>query len=117
MVHFLTPQQSCDSILQLVRSFPLNFEIRETPFSIFLTIRKSFNNHLKNQPNQTVDFQDHSFNATTELERQLEVLKSEVHALKVRNSFLVEANDNLANMYGEEVVAAEQNQLKLKDAI
>ena len=95
----------------------MNFEFRETPFSICLSIRKSFNNHLKAQPNQTVDFQDYSLYATTELERKLEVVKSEVHALKVRTSYLVEANDNLANIYGEEVVAAEQNQHELKDAI
>ena len=110
-----TPQQSCDSILQLVRSFPLNYELRETPFSLFLTIRKYFNNKVKILPNQTISYQDHSL-IQSELAAEVNMLKSEVHALKVRNCFLVEANDNLTNKYEEEVVAAEQTSQELNEA-
>ena len=35
-------QSSCDFLLQAVRNSGLNFSCQETPFSIFLTVRKSF---------------------------------------------------------------------------
>ena len=34
-------QTSCDFILKNVRSSSLNYSVQETPFSLFLTIRKS----------------------------------------------------------------------------
>ena len=34
-------QNSCFSIINSVRSSPLNFSIQETPFSLYLTVRKS----------------------------------------------------------------------------
>ena len=48
-------QKSCQSILDTVRQSNLNFAIQETPFSIFITIRKSLNktSNFEITPNQT----------------------------------------------------------------
>ena len=36
------PRQACDTILKIVRDSDLNFYVQETPFSAFITIRKTF---------------------------------------------------------------------------
>ena len=50
-------QKSCSEILNSVRNSKLNFSCQETPFSIYLTVRKSWNRkvcetgHQVNEPN------------------------------------------------------------------
>ena len=39
--------ETCDNILQHIRSSHLNFLVQESPFSLFVTIRKSFNQKLE----------------------------------------------------------------------
>ena len=48
-------QQSCDKLLTLLRDSGLNFLIQETPYSAFLTIRKSFCREPKKFLNNTVN--------------------------------------------------------------
>ena len=50
-----TIAMSCDEILNSVRSTNLNFSCQETPFSLYLTIRKSLVkfNHAQKPPAQT----------------------------------------------------------------
>ena len=43
----LEPQDVCDQVLQVVRSSQLNFCSQETPYSVFLTLRKSFTKNFK----------------------------------------------------------------------
>ena len=45
-------QSSCNTIIESVRTSFLNYSIQETPYSIFLTIRKSLNNatHYSQSP-------------------------------------------------------------------
>ena len=40
--HILSPQDSCDKILHVIKYSNLNFAIHETPYSVYLTIRKKF---------------------------------------------------------------------------
>jgi molecular chaperone GrpE (heat shock protein) len=91
----------------------LNFEIRETPFSIFLTLRKSFNQNLKVQSSPMACWENPRTSA--ELSAQLEALKTENHSLKVRNSFLEKSNDTLTDKLAQEVKDAEEQVSELKD--
>ena len=108
MVDNLPPQIFCDPILQLVRACPLNFEIRETPHSVFLTIRKSFNNQsVRIQPNQTFSFKQENSSKFAVPAAQLESLKADNDTIKARNAFLEEANDTLAINLEQEATGAE----------
>ena len=40
--HVISVQNSCDFIINSVRNSSLNFSSQETPYSLYLTIRKSF---------------------------------------------------------------------------
>ena len=48
-------QIACEKLLTLVRGSDLNFLIQETPYSAFVTIRKSFCREPKNCSNNTFD--------------------------------------------------------------
>ena len=39
---YLTPQESCEKILHQVKSSNLHFILQESPFSVYLTVRKKF---------------------------------------------------------------------------
>ena len=99
MVDNLPPQIFCDPILQLVRACPINLEIRETPHSVFLTIRKSFNNlSVRIQPTQTFSFKQEDSSKFEVLAAQLENLKADNDTIKARNAYLEKANDTLATL-------------------
>ena len=48
-------QQSCDKVLALLRGSCLNYLIQETPYSAFITIRKSFCKEPKKFQNNTIN--------------------------------------------------------------
>ena len=113
MCYPITPQMTCDSILQHIRSTALNFELRETPFSIFLTLRKSFNRNVRVQP-----YNMHQDDSTKLLEQadEHEILKTEYNALKARNDFLEKSKEVVENAYEEEVNEAENCHKQLTEA-
>ena len=47
MVVHPEPQEACQKVLQIVRDSQLNFCSQETPYSVFLTLRKSFTKNFK----------------------------------------------------------------------
>ena len=96
-----TPQLSCDSILQHVRSSQLNFAIQETPFSFYFTIRKSFNKNFKSQPSHLTST-DPSENVSEKL-KELEIIKSENKDLKNKCASLENANRSLTNNLEDEI--------------
>ena len=51
MAMFDSAQSSCDFIQHSVRNSGLNFSCQETPYSIFLTVRKSFIKSRSTGPN------------------------------------------------------------------
>ena len=112
----LTPQSSCESILQFVRSSALNFEIRETPFSIFLTMRKSFNKNLNVEAaaQHPLNYQFQHSRNSDEVATQLEALETENHSLKVRKNYLEQSNDTIAKQLEQEVEGAEDQASELK---
>ena len=46
--------QSCDKLLNLIRESNLNFLIQETPFSAFITVRKSLCRKSRNEVENAV---------------------------------------------------------------
>ena len=54
----LSVKNSCDSILKSVRKSCLNFSMQETPFSIYITVRKSLlkvNSAIEESPDESED--------------------------------------------------------------
>ena len=101
MFNSTSPQSACDPILHLVRRSHLNFEIKETPFSLFLSIRKSFNKSFRMQPSsQSFSVQpENPLNLLLEQTNELDLIKIENDSLKVRNCELEKANAELVNSY------------------
>ena len=81
----------CTKILNQVRSSDLNFAIQETPFSMYLTIRKSLNKNCRNHSSQVsnphlISHCQHGRHSDklSELCTELEYLKTENENLKVK---------------------------------
>ena len=85
-------QKSCFSIMNNIRSTNLNYAVQETPFSIYVTIRKSL---IKSKIIQ--------FHSTT----QPEPYADEISKLKARCNFLEHANETLKMKYEDEVNESE----------
>ena len=109
-------QKACNTILQQTRSSNLNFTFQETPYSVFLTIRKSFSkrrtfNHFPRiEPDNSVPLEDLKSKFSSEL------FQADILALKLKNEHLEKANDDLKNDYNEEVLASEALKAALDDS-
>ena len=86
-------QQSCDKLLNLLRASGLNFLIQKTPYSAFVTIRKSFCREPKKFLNNTVDevideklkFENEKLQTTLEdREFELRSCKEDVETLQTK---------------------------------
>ena len=82
--------QSCDNLVALLRDTGLNFLVQETPFSVFITIRKSFYREVKKTGCVTENVEklkNENSTLKTDLEDkelQLQVCKNETIALQSR---------------------------------
>ena len=65
---------TCESILKQLKDSNLNFVLQETPFSAFITIRKSLIKNFSSVPNSVSD--------------SVETLKNKIEALVIENSCL-----------------------------
>ena len=103
------PQDVCDQVLQVVRSSQLNFYSQETPYSVFLTLRKSFTKNFKH-PTFLEPFQHPKLvkNSNLEMEVHLEALQEEIKKTKMENSKLEHEKVTLINNYEEEISFNEQ---------
>ena len=103
-------QSSCDTILHSVRSSNLNFSCQETPFSMYLTVRKSLSKfHFEKEPtdgqSQVTDrliklVNDENAALKSELDRMktdLEYAKDTARKLAAK----VEAANSEANRYSK----------------
>ena len=90
-------QSSCDFLLYSVRNSGLNFTSQETPFSIFLTLRKSFVKSFQPQIKSE--------------ENKLFVKNLKAENLEEVNKKLEEALKNLKNDY-EDAVADSEAKIK-----
>ena len=108
-------QEACNTILQQTRSSNLNFTFQETPYSVFLTIRKSFSKRTLNhfpriEPGNSVPLENLTTKSSSEL------FQADILALKLKNEHLEKANDDLKNDYNEEVLASEALKAALDDS-
>ena len=82
--------QSCDNLVALLRDTGLNFLVQETPFSVFITIRKSFYREVKKTGCVTENLEklkNENSTLKTDLEDkelQLQVCRNEIIALQSR---------------------------------
>ena len=95
-------KKTCDSILNHVKSSPLNFSIQETPYSCYITIRKSFNKNFLYQ----TDLSEAS--SRTQLKDDLIDSSEELAKLRNKITNLEAANDTLVKDYEDEVVLNEK---------
>ena len=78
----VTPQKCCDEILRCIRSSNLHFTTQETPYSLYVTVRKKM-------INEQSEFESLSEN---------ELVNYELLKLKEKCDVLVQSNDELRNI-------------------
>ena len=94
-------QRSCDMVLNSVRTSSLNFSVQETPYSIYLTIRKSFSKSSDPQAQFLMAEQSDTIIDIESLSKKLSSSESEILSLK--NKF--EEAINECEIYTKEIEA------------
>ena len=94
-----TIENSCQKIINSVRSFSLNFTFQETPFSIYFSVRKSLNKSLNQSLNLDICPNGHI--------EAVHLVKSEKDKLQSKIEALENANANLQRNYEESIDEAE----------
>ena len=97
------PQEACDKILKEIRTSNLHFMVQESPYSIYLTLRKRF---FKNTKVKT--------GKVPESEAETELLKA---ALEKKEKELIEAKNTIKLLeskldHSEEVLIEQANKNK-----
>ena len=104
-------QESCAQILRSVRSSSLNYASQETPFSIYLTIRKSWNKH--HPGHVPVALGSESLQDTGKLASENLSLKSEVTDVKAQ----LKAAKDIISVIETKVEVAEAEAYQLHKSI
>jgi myosin heavy subunit len=104
MFHEKSASQASLGILQQVRASHLNFVAQETPFTIFLTIRKSFNKNFLNMNQEPSLVPSENLSA---LPGELQTLKSLNQALHAKVYYLENDKASLLKNYEDEVLTSE----------
>ena len=87
----LNLENSCDQIVKSVRNSCLNFSIQETPYSLYLTIRKSFTKAPQDSSN---DLKNESENI---INQEIETLKARLSEAEKRNQRLQSEHEEVVN--------------------
>ena len=98
-------QNSCDHIVKSVRDSFLNYSIQETPFSMYLTIRKSFS-----KSRQLLNSDEVRISTSNSNDRQSE----EIEALRMKLKKTEDSNMDLKDKLEEAVIELEENHEKIK---
>ena len=98
-------QNSCAKILSSVRNSNLNYSSQETPFSIYMTVRKSWNR--KSIESRLSDYSEPSSEIVL---RENLVLKAELADLKTQ----LEISKNITSEIETKMAAAESEVYQLK---
>ena len=88
MSHNVQIENSCNQILQSIKSSSLNYSAQVTPFSIYVTIRKSLVKKLINSP---VDQAQTLFENQSEVCSETEALRSQCKVLETSNNSIKDA--------------------------
>ena len=105
---------SCEPIFSAVRNSKLNFNLQETPFSFYLSIRKSY---TKNQTPEVQSSNSVPLLANSELERDFESVKVENKDLKAQLQSLEQVKADLVLDIDEEISNCLETKAKLKSAV
>ena len=118
MVTKSNPQDACEKVMQLVRASQLNFCSKETPYSVFLTLRKSFTKNSSKPPTSSHQSVPQSQQVVETSKQQMEVyltaLQNEVLLMKIENSNLENDKVILTKNYQEELYFSENKILEFK---
>ena len=110
----LAVSTSCEVILQSVRSSNLNFTIQETPYSMYLTIRKTFTKNLPPPKAQSTPF---CYNAAfSDLQQNLDHVTLERNRFEAKCETLEQEKANLVRELEEEIFNHLNNKSKLEAA-
>ena len=107
-------QESCNSIMHHIRASSLNFKIEETPYSIFLTVRKSFSKNFSSHPSPS--FLVSNACDLSEFQSELEKLKEENIELRAKNHDLEQANAVISRNFQEDALESEASKVDLENA-
>ena len=81
-----TAEESCQGIINSIRSSCLNFSFQETPYSIYITVRKSFSKSAKSQGSPEI-----FFSQTNKAESdQQDFIQSKIKMLESANQILTQ---------------------------
>ena len=97
----LSIQNLCDNILNSVRTSNLNYVCQETPYSIYLTIRKSWRKH---QQVQQEELPKSAFKDEIDLKDEKNDLKNELDDLKAKLQASKHVEDDLSDKLDAAVV-------------
>ena len=101
------PEAACERVLQTLKISKLTFSLNETPFSVYITIRKKFSQTVHDEnPNLTPYLIDSASSNTcgdfemlaeenSILKTKLEEIEKEKGVLKDENKSLSKSNDHL----------------------
>ena len=89
---------SVKKVINCIRSSNLNFALQETPYSVFVTIRKS------QKKSGTFSVNDQKIN-----EQELVTLKNEFEFLQSKFKLSQDANEKLKSLYEDAVQETEEN--------
>ena len=101
-------QNSCQELLQAIRSSSLNYCVQETPFSIYLTVRKSVNPNFKNATSASVN--------SHETEKKIKILEAENSALNQNYADAVAELENQTKTIGKLEVTIHQLHKKIDES-
>ena len=116
----VTAQESCENVLLALKSSNLNFLIQESPYSVHITVRKSF---LRNSPQHQRTPSSASYEATkyalevesSELKKEIEAKNTRCKELELENELLnaevKRLNKTVTNV--TQVKNEKENQLKV----
>ena len=101
----LSLQKSCDHVINSVRASCLNFSIHETPYSVYLSVRKSFSKSKTSPKLESTLLPSTS---------QKNMYENEIEALKAALKDAEMANNVLVNKYEEAVDDSETSHTEIK---
>ena len=96
-------QKSCQTIINQVRWSCLNFSLQETPFSLYVTIRKSYSK------SQSISYAPALDQIQPEVLPASATNDSNFSSLQSRCKFLEQSNDNLKKEYADAISEIEEN--------
>jgi FtsZ-binding cell division protein ZapB len=106
-------ETSCRHIMNTVRSLPLNFNIVETPYSIYVTVRKSLLKSTQSLDNQIVVDQDEKIKKLEEANHHLKAdLEEAVVESEEKAKLILDLKQTVKNLC-DKLDTTEKNNLKL----